>query len=401
MFSYFEKYLIGFSYGLSFPLTIVILDYWLKDLNISTAAIAAFSLLHLPFTFKFVWGVFIENYDVPILSKYFERHFSWLIFSHIILLCGIFLMIFAPASNELFFIIVGASLTALGDGCKNVVLYPYQINDCADKKKYGYIANIVGLGHRLGTIFIKVSMLYVADFWNWNVAYAFAAAMIFVSFVSLCFIKRPQYDTISRANPLNICTAIKTSIVDPFNELIKKNWTILAILIFYKDVDFFTQKMTRLFLIENGFTKTEIANIVQLFGSVAVIVGGFLGGFIIKKCKLRNAMMWLGAAHACVFLLYRLQVNFPHNSILLSLIISAEGLTGGAVTAAFLAFIYTISSSGSLYALLWAIHECSMIFFTSISGIIAQHIGWENFFLITPILFAPNLLILRLRKTSS
>ena len=63
--SYITKAFIGFSYGISFPLTMVILDYWLKDLGVSNSAIGLFSFLHWPFMLKFFWGVFVENYDIP------------------------------------------------------------------------------------------------------------------------------------------------------------------------------------------------------------------------------------------------------------------------------------------------------------------------------------------------
>ena len=78
---YLIKIFIGFSYGVSFPLTMIILDYWLKDHGISNTTIGLFSLLHLPFMFKFIWGMFIENYDVPLISKYFSRTKSWIFIS--------------------------------------------------------------------------------------------------------------------------------------------------------------------------------------------------------------------------------------------------------------------------------------------------------------------------------
>jgi hypothetical protein len=46
---------VGFPYRVSFPLTVVIIDYWLKDSGVSNSVIGLFSLVHWPFTLKFLW----------------------------------------------------------------------------------------------------------------------------------------------------------------------------------------------------------------------------------------------------------------------------------------------------------------------------------------------------------
>ena len=125
---YFAKCCVGFSYGLSFPLTLTVLDLWLKDFQISNAVIGMFSIFHWPFTLKFIWGVFIENYDVPGLTKKIGRGRSWVVVAHLVLVIGIVGMAYSDPSSSLPRLIFFASLTALGDGCKSVVLYPYQID---------------------------------------------------------------------------------------------------------------------------------------------------------------------------------------------------------------------------------------------------------------------------------
>lgn len=398
--TYIKKALVGVSYGLSFPLTLVILDFWLKDMNVSNKIVGLFSLLHLPFTCKFIWGIFIENYDVPLISKFVTRNQGWLIFSHIVLCLGIIIMAYADACDGLWCIMIGAFLVSLGDGCKNVCLYPYQISDTSKESEYGYTANAVGLGHRLGTIFIKVSMLYIADIFSWRVAYIFAGCVLLVSLLSIIWMDIPMS---SRPNIRNFKEAFINSFWQPLMEFQKRSncYRLLPVLVCYKGVDFTAQKMARVFLIEVGFSKSVIAELFHLYGAIAVIIGGFLGGYIVKKIGVRRSMIYLGIAHSLSFLLYVPLITSGACKQQLMSIIIVEGVSGGAMSVAFLALIYRVIKSSVLYGVVWALCECGMMCFMSVSGVLADFLGWRYFFLSLPLLFIPNLWWLHRIKESS
>ena len=144
-------------------------------------------------------------------------------------------------------------------------------------------------------------------------------------------------------------------------------YTIL-ILLLYRATDFTIQKMSRVFCLEIGFSKIDIANIVQFFGSAAVVVGGFLAGFIIKKYGTLKAMIILSATHM-IFLFSYLLLNYVGNNVdILCAVIFLEGISEGAVAAAFISFLYEECKNGSQYALLWAIHELGGMCFRFSSG---------------------------------
>ena len=46
------------------------------------------------------------------------------------------------------------------------------------------------------------------------------------------------------------------------------------------------------------------------------------------------------------------------------------------------------------YALLWAFYDLGGTFYRTVSGIIADALGWTNFFLFIPLTFIPCLIIL-------
>jgi hypothetical protein len=60
-----------------------------------------------------------------------------------------------------------------------------------------------------------------------------------------------------------------------------------------------------------------------------------------------------------------------------------------------LAFLYDLCKTGTQYALLWAFHELGGMFFMSISGFVAESLGWVGYFSVVPFVFAPSLLLLK------
>lgn len=392
---YLSKIFIGICYGISFPLTITVLDYWLKDLGISNALIGLFSFIHWPFMLKFLWGPIIENYNIPLLSKKMSRYKSWMTSSYIVLILGIVIIANSNPSTNIFWLIFGASLVAIADGCKNIVLYPYQLIG-KEENSVGFIASCVNIGNRLGSIFIKVSTLYVAHFFSWKIAYLFAACMIFVVMIINFVIEEPHKKFEIHKN-FSLKRAYIKSFFMPIKQFLKTQDSakFLAIVGLYKAADFMMQKMSKIFCIEIGFSKIEIANIVQFYGSFTVIIGGFLGGYAVKKLGLIKSMRVILSLHAISFFAYLVLTVFGKENYLLTLIITLEALSGGAVTSCFIAFFYTIASDLTIYAVLWALHELFGLIFMSVSGIFVNVLGWRLFFCFVPTLVIPNWILLR------
>ncbi len=343
---------------------------------------------------KFLWGPIIENFDVPVLSKNLSRYKSWVISSYIVLIIGIVIMACSNPESNIFFLLFGASLVAIADGCKNIVLYPYQLIGKKEQST-GFIASCVNLGNRFGSIFIKVSTLHIAHFFNWKIAYLFAAFVIFIAMVITMFIEEPDKHFENSKN-FSLKYAYRKSFFAPIKEFLKSKHSSFVVLIvcFYKSADFMMQKMSKLFCIELGFSKFELANITQFYGSITVIAGSFLGGYLIKKLGLLKSMRLILVVHAISFLSYLLLLEFGKDLSILTFIITLEALSGGAVTSCFIAFFYTTASNLTIYAILWALHELSGLIFMSISGIATNLLGWWNFFCLVPILVIPNILLL-------
>jgi len=91
---YFSKNLIliffmGISSGIPLYLILSTLFIWLTRENIDIATVGLFALTQLPWTLKFIWAPFVDNYNIPWITNYFGQRKSWLLVTQIFLIFSI------------------------------------------------------------------------------------------------------------------------------------------------------------------------------------------------------------------------------------------------------------------------------------------------------------------------
>lgn len=402
-----SRFFIGFSCGIPFLLTLTILDLWLKDCGISNTAIGFFTLLHAPFTLKFLWAIFIDRFNFPFLSKHFGRRKGWAIASQTLLFFGLIGMACSNPANELWKLIFFASLVALADGCQDISLYKYQVCCRTKVKMFGPIAGVVIFGYRLGMFLSKSISLYLAHYFNWEVAYFVMAFAILLCMFFILNIEEPQEDS---KKPLNfgenlsfrktVRKAVEDCLIEPFRRFIRCNdWKkVIWIIILFRAGDMIAQKMAKPFFVEIGFSMLEIANVVQVFGTIATLIGSVCGGYFVKNCGIRKAMFYTSIAHATSCLSYVAMSVVGYNMQLLYVTAFIENITGGMMSTTFIAFLYSLCNGqygATQYALLWAFYDVGGAFCRTISGALADMVGWTWFFIISVVMFLPGIILLK------
>jgi PAT family beta-lactamase induction signal transducer AmpG len=156
------------------------------------------------------------------------------------------------------------------------------------------------------------------------------------------------------------------------------------------------------FLVETGFDALQISTVGKFLGILTAIIGGMIAGFVMKKIKIIDAVLYFGIIHALSHLFFIMQNNLGNNIYSLFIVIGVESITGGMVMASYIAFITSLCSGKYLatqYAFLSSMMGISRSIFPSISGVIVTMLGWNNFFFLITIITIPSILILiKLRK---
>lgn len=417
----YNRFFIGFSCGIPFLLTLTILDLWLKDCGVSNTVIGLFTLLHWPFLLKFLWAPFIDRCNFPYLSRKLGRRRGWAIASQLLLFAGILGMACSDPNTSRFQLILYASIVAFADGCQDMSLYAYQL-DKAKNDTFGPIAGVVVFGYKIGLFFTKSTTLYLAHYFSWNVAYTVMAFSVFLCTFLILRIKEPQVTTTENEkrikhmletyernenSSISVIRLIRRMIFEclvcPFIIFMKRTdyKILIALIVLFRAGDIMVQKMAKPFYIDMGFSVLEIANVVQVFGTIAAIFGGIFGGYIVKKSGIRLAMLYGAIAHSCSCLAYITISIVGHDIHLLYFTVFIENITGGIMGTSFIAFLYSLCDKkycATQYALLWAFYDFGGAVCRISSGFIADSLGWTNFFIFSALMFLPSIMILYVHR---
>lgn len=410
---------VGFSSGLPFLMTLTVLDVWLKDSGFSNSAIGLITAINLPYIFKFLWAPFIDRVDLPILSEKFGRKKTWTLISQLLLTTSFIGMSTCDPRTELCKLITFTCIATFATSCQNIALYSFQI-DRLQKQQFGSTASTVIFGYRIGMLVASAGSLFLAESYSWEIAYKIMAMLIFACSMILIALPEPEQTVCAekrkiarltqrflkiQRRPNSRSSIIKSvffeCLVCPFMFFKKhKNWLFyIFIIAMFKTGDVMVHKMSKPLYIELGFTKAEIAEVVGIMGVIATILGGFIGGYIVKKIHVKRSMLFCGMFHAFANLAYLFLYFSGHDMWLFYITVSIENMSGGMMMTAFLSFLYKICSTSypaTQYALLWGIHGVSATFFRGISGIIVDSVGWINFYLVSLMLSLPSIICIYL-----
>jgi PAT family beta-lactamase induction signal transducer AmpG len=174
-------------------------------------------------------------------------------------------------------------------------------------------------------------------------------------------------------------------------------WLLLALIGLYRISDILLGVISNVFYQDLGFTKPEIASVVKSFGLLMTIVGGFLGGLLAIRFGVMR-ILFLGALlSALTNLLFMALAQTGHDITMLTLVISADNLSAGLASAAFIAFLSSLTNI-SFTAIQYAIFSSLMTLLPKIlggySGSIVEVLGYSQFFLITALSGIPVLFLI-------
>ncbi len=196
---------------------------------------------------------------------------------------------------------------------------------------------------------------------------------------------------------------VRESYFEPVADFFKRYGSaailLLAIIGIYRMSDIVLGVVANLFYQDMGFSKEQIAAVAKTFGLFATIAGGFLGGLLSIRFGVIK-ILWLGAALSAVTnLLFMLLANSGPDVLLLYVVIFADNIAAGLATAAFIAFLSSLTNI-SFTAVQYAIFSSLMTLFPKIlggySGTLVESLGYSRFFVMTALLTVPVLLLIPL-----
>jgi PAT family beta-lactamase induction signal transducer AmpG len=171
---------------------------------------------------------------------------------------------------------------------------------------------------------------------------------------------------------------------------------LLALVGLYRISDIVLGVISNVFYQDLDFTKAQIATVVKSFGLAMTILGGFLGGVLSVRYGVMRILFVGALLTVLTNLLFILLAVVGNDELLLYVVISADNLTAGLASAAFIAFLSSLTNV-RFTAVQYAIFSSLMTLLPKViggySGTMVDSLGYVNFFILAAALGVPVLLL--------
>ncbi|MBU4288717.1 MAG: AmpG family muropeptide MFS transporter [Proteobacteria bacterium] len=379
--------LMGFSCGLPLLLTITVLQAWMKEEGVDLTVIGLMALVGLPYTLKFLWAPFLDRYTLPFLG----RRRGWLLIAQIFLVVSIAGMGVTDPGNHPWMVAFAALIVTFFSASQDIVVDAYRREDLPDEE-LGLGASLYVNGYRIGMLLASGGGLILADYVTFAMVYLIMAACMLPGILTTLFAAEPD---ITAGTPESLKEAIIYPLIDYFKR--RGAFWILAFILFYKIGDTMASAMTTPFYLDIGFSKTEIGAVVKLFGFWAIVMGSLTGGVLMLRLGINRSLWVFGFLQAISTAGFALLARIGHSIPALSAVIAFENLSSGMGTAAYIAFMASITNkkfTATQYALLSSLMGVPRVLVSAPTGFLAKSMGWESFFIFCTLIAAPGMLIL-------
>ena len=380
--------LLGFASGMPLALTGGTLQAWMAVEGVDLKTIGIFSLVGLPYAFKFFWAPLLDRYALPFLG----RRRGWILCSQFILMGLIILLgLSSPKETPLLVALIALFLT-FTSASQDIVIDAYR-TDVLREKERGLGVAVSVTGYRIAMLVSGALALILAGSLGWRLTYLLMAGLMAVGMLATFFGPEPEEV---------VCPpqSLKEAVSGPLTEFFERPaaWGFLALIILYKIGDAFAGSLTTAFLIRGpGFSIGEVGAINKGLGLIATIVGALYGGIMLARLGLYRSLMIFGILQAVSNLSFMVLAYFGKVYSMMVIAVAFENLAGGMGTAAFVAFLMALCDqryTATQFALLSALASLGRIFVGPPSGYLSHEVGWVIFFFVTFLAALPGLVLL-------
>ena len=287
-------------------------------------------------------------------------------------------------------IAIAALLLAYSGATLDVAIDAWRI-ESAPNRMQANMAAAYSLGYRFAYLMSGLG-LAISAWANWNWSFLAMAAAMAVSAVLVFFMKEPETGKARRELAGSFGMKVVRAVWEPIGQFfVLLRWWIVPVIAFimiYRMSDFTMGVMASPLYSDLGFDRVIVGGIQGGPGLAATMIGLFIGGVAVYRFGLMKALVigliitfvtngayaWLAATAG------------PEEYWKLTIAIVGDNLAGGFVTTAFIAYLSSLvdpANAATQYAVLASFYAVFAKFLSGFSGVLADAVGWVNFFIIT------------------
>lgn len=409
---------LGFSAGLPFLLVFSTLSAWLRDVGVELTTIGFFSWIGITYSIKVFWAPVVDRLPIPFLNNWLGKRRAWMLLAQLMIATGLLLMSQIDPLSQLKLIAMAALVVAFGSATQDICIDAYRI-EALDARFQGAMAAAYVFGYRVALLVAGAGAFYIAESFGWMIAYLSMAVLMLVGIVTTSIISEPEHISNQQTKILEanlessigldrkasvfsrIAAWFVDAVVSPFVDFFKRNGTMALVILLligtYKLSDITMGVMANPFYLDLGFSKKEIADVTKIFGFFMTIFGAALGGIFVTRFGLYKPLLTGCVCIILTNLLFVFLAVSEANLVTLAMVISADNLSGGFATSAFIAYLSSLTNrayTATQYALFSSLMTLPAKFIGGFSGMVVDANGYAWFFLYAGLLGMPALLLI-------
>ncbi|GLI33936.1 AmpG family muropeptide MFS transporter [Desulforhabdus amnigena] len=378
---------LGFSSGLPLALTASTLQAWMATEKVDLALIGIFSLVGLPYTLKVLWAPVMDRFTPPFLG----RRRGWIVITQVLLALAILALSLASPASMPWLVAFLAVMIAFFSSSQDIVVDAYRA-DVLQERELGAGAATTVVGYRIALIVSGAVAMILSDHLPWRAVYGLMAVLMLLNVAFTLAAPEPA----ERVVPPK---TIKEAVWGPLASYFRRSGAVemLCFIMLYKLGDAVAGAMTTPFLLDLGFTRTDVGTVNKAFGLISTILGTLAGGSIIAKMGI-NRSLWLFAfLQAFSNLAFTGLALVGKSYAVMVTAIGLENICGGMGTAAFVAFMMSLCDkrfTATQYALLTSFMAVTRVLAGVPTGFMVNSLGWAMFYSVSVLGALPGILLL-------
>lgn len=387
---------VGVSSGFPYAMIGATLTTRLAQSGIDKKSVTAFALAFLVYNLKPFWAWLVDGVKLPVIGKMGQR-VSWMLFVGALVIAAVINLALVDPQASLMQTAIAAILVGFAGATYDIVIDAYRI-EILKPHQFGVGAGMSQYGWRIGSTAAAGLALVLSSRIGWSGGYLACALFALPAMLAVLIMGEPERhrDPVERRG----IKAATVAIVGPFLEFFRRRgaWIVLIFILLHKIGDTLTTLTVRLLFNDLGYSNDAIALYDVGFGSVAFLVGIFVGGILYARMGLKRSVMlslWLMALTNLSFA--GLAAVGSNNNWAMAGAMCFENFAsgiGGVTVIAYFSALCDLRFTASQFALISAAASIVGRLITgTTAGLMIEGMGYVNYYLLTTAIALPGILL--------
>lgn len=392
---------LGFAAGLPLLLALGVLGFRLREAGVDVAAVGYAAWIGLVYGFKWCWSPLVDRLPLPGLTTTLGQRRGWLLAAQLAVAGGLVGLALVEPQRAPGWTVGLALAVAFASATQDIALDAYRI-ESAEAARQGVLAATYQTGYRLAMLWSGAGTLWIAarvggegyQPAGWRAAYLTMAASMAVGVVTVLF--APEPTVVRPPVERRWLPWLRATLVEPFADFIRRHRrraaATLALIATYRLSDTVMAVMVNPFYVDAGYRKEQIALVGNVYGTATTLGGAFLGGALVARWGLAPTLVLGALLSAGTNLLFAALSLVEPRTTTLALVVSAEYAATGLASAAFVAYLSSLTNVGhsaTQYALLSSVMLLLPKWAAGFAGAGVAAMGYTKFFMATALLGLP------------